>query len=424
MTKGRWEAGPALVLTALVIWDLNDASGPKSVPNASVFLILVAALFGLALAITSRPLRLAPRAPTILVMLCVVAGLAMIPFRPDFVARYVASDIGTLVFFLLAMVVARTFVDALTTERVVVAFVVAYVIIAVLAYIFAAVNIRPAYYWGGRWDPPYFMMLGGLSLFARHAKTLARRLVSTGLLGAMLVLGLTSGNRTQFALGTIFIVLAWASNVLVMWLLTTVAVALAFLQQLGVISVDALTRLFDESRFSLLSGGADDSLMGRFREVNDVWYHVEYLNTPAQTLFGRGAGALWHPITRSLDGVSGDIYYIHIGPAHLGYRFGIFGLALFAYVCWIALSRMRIAVSTERNIGEKFWYLGALGFCLNFLLQNSFNDPPATLAMAVLLAMVAKAGRATRPGPVDASTTTGQAAPLASINWRTNDSSE
>lgn len=389
MQRGR-ESAVVLVLLGLAAWDLNDASGPKAVPSATLFLGIVAACFVGALVLSRRSAQPISRKAEMLVVACLVTGLVMIPFRPDFVARYVASDIGLLVFFLLCMVVASTFLDELTDTRFVAWFVGVYIVIAVVAYVAASVNLRPAYYWGGRWDPPYFMMLGGLSLFARHATTTPRRALSVALLLAMLVLGLTSGNRTQFALGVIFVVLAWASNVAVMYVLGVATVAVVFLQQLGVISVGWLASFFDDSRFSLLSGGADDSLMGRFREVDDIIYHVEHLNTPAQTLLGRGAGALWHPITRSLDGVSGDVYYLHVGPAHLGYRFGILGLALFAYWCWLALSNLRIALEKERSLGEKFWYLGALGFCLNFFLQNSLNDPPATLAMAVLIAITAR----------------------------------
>ena len=374
-----------LALAGLGIWDLNDATGPKAVPQASLFLGIVAALFLVAVVRRLRSRAVLPHAPLFLVGGCFAVGIAMIPFRPDYHPEYVLSDLGTLAFFVLCLVLAALYREELTSHRTVVLFVALYIVIALVAYYAAVTDLRPEYWWNGRWDPPYYMLFGGLALLARYTDSLPKRLVSSSLLVAMLGLALFSGNRTQFALGLVFVALAWASNRVMVFLMSLGFVAFLFLRQIGVITFDPFADLFAESRFALLEGGLDDSLLGRLQEVHDIWYYLTVLNTPEQTIFGRGAGATWHPITRELADAGGEIYYLHTGLAHMSFRFGALGLILFIFWLWVSVANLRIMFDAEATIGERFWCLGALGFSLNFFLQNSLYDPPAVLAMAVLL---------------------------------------
>jgi hypothetical protein len=374
-------------LLGLAVWDLNDATGPQAVPNASLFLAVVAVLFAVAVALRHRSSIVLPSVPVTLIFGCLAVGVAMIPFRVDFAPEYVVSDVGTLLFFLLAMVLAATYLDDLTTERTVYWFVVVYSVIAVVAYVAATIDLRPGYWYGGRWDPPYYMLFGGLALLARYSGKAAGRLVASGLIVVMLGLALQSGNRTQFALGLLFIFLSWASSRPLLYGMLLGAVGFAFLRAVGVIHYDPFTDLFAETRFSLLESGVDDSLAGRFSELSDIWYHITTLDSPAQTLFGRGAGALWQPITRTrvLVDPGGNLYYLHIGFAHMTYRYGLIGLGLFLYWLWVAIANLKRLFDSTSTVGERFWVLGAFGFSLNFFLQNSLYDPPAVVAMAVML---------------------------------------
>lgn len=374
-----------LALIGLLIWDLNDASGPKAVPNASFFLAVVVLIYSVAAFRRLGHQIVLPRVPVILVTACFVVGLVMIPFRPDFYLGYVMRDFGSLVFFLLCLVVAAMYRRELMTRRTVVWFVIGYSVIAVFAYFAAAADLRPDYWWNGRWDPPYYMLFAGLALLARYTSTVAQRVVmSVGLL-VMLNLALLSGNRTQFLLGLVFVALSWASNHAMLYLMVLTSVTYAFCLQIGIFEFNPLAGLLEGSRFALLESGADDSLNGRFSEVHDIWYHLTVLNSPWQTLLGRGAGAVWFPITRYLEGAPAQVYYLHTGFSHMTYRYGLVGLSLFAYWVWVATRHVSIMFRADATIGEKFWYLGAFGFSFNFFLQNSLYDPPAVLAMAVLL---------------------------------------
>ena len=376
-----------LILLALAIWDLNDATAPYSVPDATLFLGIVAAI--LAFAFVSRKQWGAPVPAGLfwMVVACLFVGALMTPLRLDFYAQYVLADAGTMVLFGVSLVVCAKYQDKLFTERTVVWFTAIYCVIAVVAYLSAAFNIRPEYRWHGRWDPPYFMLFAALALLVRFDR---KSLFRFGLYAALLVasagLALYSGNRTQFALGALFVALAWFSDPRAAAMMFMAVVVFFLFQQLGLIDFDPFAELFADTRFSLLEGGVDESLRGRFREVNDVWYHVANLNSPLQKLFGRGFGATWQQITsfareNVIDG-SNTVHYIHIGFVNLGYRYGIFGLALFAYWVWIVASNVGVILSKRASIAERFWYLGAVGFVLNFFVQNSLYDPPAVIAMA------------------------------------------
>lgn len=378
-----------LPLLGLAIWDINDATGPQAVPNATIFLGILSAIFMVAVLHRQSALVYLPRAPVALIFLCVTLGIAMVPLRADFYAQNILSDIGTLLFFLLCMVLAHQYMRELTSTRTVLWFVILYAVIAVVAYYAGIMNLRPAFYYAGRFDPPYFMLLGGLALLIRYSTRGAMRLVATAPLLALFWLALESGNRTQFLLGLLCVFLAWASNRPALFAMVTTAIGYAFLNQIGVFEYNPLAGVLTESRFGLLTGGTDESLTGRFEEVTDIWYHLTTLNSPAQTVFGRGAGAMWEPVRRLRVPVdaNGYIYYLHIGFAHMTYRFGIAGLALFCYWMWAAAKNSGIIFDRESTVGERFWSLGAIGFSLNFFLQNSLYDPPAALAMAILLVM-------------------------------------
>ena len=168
-----------LALAGLGIWDLNDATGPKAVPQASLFLGIVAALFLVAVVRRLRSRAVLPHAPLFLVGGCFAVGIAMIPFRPDYHPEYVLSDLGTLAFFVLCLVLAALYREELTSHRTVVLFVALYIVIALVAYYAAVTDLRPEYWWNGRWDPPYYMLFGGLALLARYTDSLPKRLVSS-----------------------------------------------------------------------------------------------------------------------------------------------------------------------------------------------------------------------------------------------------
>ena len=376
-------AWPALF--AFLIWDTNDATGPKGVPHAGAFLAVVAVFLGLAVLGRRTPRASIPRPVLGLVSVCLVLGLLMIPFRQDFHTFYVAQDLGTLLFFILCLLYASKFEAELMSKRTIIWFTAFYIFISVVAYYSATRDLRPAFAWNGRWDPPYFMLMGGLGLLIREARVWAAKIIGLALMSGLFWLGLESGNRTQFALGVVFVLLAWASSVKTLFAMLASAVGLLLTVQVGLLHANPFAGLFATSRFSLLNTGPDESLQGRLLEVSDIWHHMTVTDSPWQTFLGRGAGATWVPIKRVLEDNTGTAFYIHIGFANLSYRYGVFGFALFVYLVLKSFQCVRTLFFDGAGIGQRFWCLGALGFGLNYFLQDSFYDPPAVMAMAVVL---------------------------------------
>lgn len=393
-----------VVLLALAIWDFNDASGPYSVPDATVFLVIVSSMMALGLLRGGSNWAAIPKVPLFLSGACLIFGTLMTPLRLDFYQQYVLADAGTMVLFVLCLLVASKYYERLFNDRTVLWFTAIYSVIAVFAYIAATLNLRPSYWWHGRWDPPYFMLFGALGLLLRfRRKSAAHAAVYLGLLVAMSGLALYSGNRTQFALGALFVALAWASDLRALCCILFGLILVLLSSALGVVRVDIVGSLFADTRFGLLDGGVDESLLGRLREANDVWYHITSLNSPLQTFFGRGFGATWQQITsyareNVIDG-GRAVHYLHIGLVNLGYRYGVFGAGLFLYWMWVVAANVRILFTTSSTIADRFWYLGGLGFALNFFFQNSLYDPPAVIAMAALLVLVKRRADIRRESP-------------------------
>lgn len=152
-----------LALIGVGIWDLNDATGPKAVPPASLFLGIVAALFLLAVARRHSTKVVLPKTVMLLVGGCFLFGIAMIPLRPDFYAAFIFTDLGALGFFVLCMMVAAAYEGELTSRRTVTWSTRVCTGIAGVARYAAVVNPRPEYRWNGRWDPPFVMLSAALT---------------------------------------------------------------------------------------------------------------------------------------------------------------------------------------------------------------------------------------------------------------------
>lgn len=386
-------ARPAvMVLAALAIWDINDASGPYSVPDATLFLTIVSGILGLALLKGNESWGPVPKVPLFLSCACLLFGALMTPFRLDYYQQYVLADAGTMALFVLCLLISSKYYEKLFSINTVYWFAVIYSLIAVFAYISSSINLRPSYWWHGRWDPPYFMLFGALGLFLRYRRDSGLRVILyVALIAIMSGLALYSGNRTQFALGALFVILAWISDIRVMFSVFVGIVVYLLFYALGFVEFDVLSSVFEDTRFGLLDGGADESLLGRFREASDIWYHFTTLNSPAQSFFGRGFGATWQQITsfareNVIDG-GRTVHYLHIGLVNLGFRYGIFGATLFLYWLWIVVINAKVMFSSKYSLEQRFWYLGGLGFLVNFFFQNSLYDPPAVMAMAALLVM-------------------------------------
>ncbi|WP_338719503.1 hypothetical protein [Devosia sp. XK-2] len=403
--------GPAvLVLAALAVWDINDASGPYSVPDATLFLTIVSVILGIALLKGNETWGSVPKVPLFLSCACLLFGVIMTPFRLDFYQQYVLADAGTMALFVLCLLVSSKYYEKLFNIRTVYWFAIVYSLIAVFAYISAVVNLRPSYWWHGRWDPPYFMLFGALSLLLRYKRdTGFTTFLYIALIVVMSGFALYSGNRTQFALGALFMVLAWISDIRVMFLVFVGVLISLLLYALGFFEFDIISSVFEDTRFGLLDGGADESLLGRFREASDIWYHFTTLNSPAQSFFGRGFGATWQQVSsfareNVIDG-GRTVHYLHIGFVNLGFRYGIFGAVLFLYWAWIVVANAKVMFSAKYALEHRFWYLGGLGFSVNFFFQNSLYDPPAVMAMAALLVMNHRMRISSREKPAELSPT-------------------
>lgn len=309
-------------------------------------------------------------------------------FREDFYPGYVMQDVGTLVFFILCLVVAQRYAAELATYRTLVWFAAGYSLIALFAYAAAELVLRPEYWWNGRWDPPYYPVFGALALLVRYGNSMRHRVVSAVVMLPMFWLAFASGNRTQFLLGVICALIIWGTQVVFTWAAVTVVTMAVLLNSMGLLSFVRLASAVQDSRFSSLQGGADTSLAGRFSETSDVLTRIRYDNAALQTIFGRGHGAVWEPITRRLEGLPSEVFYIHNGPTALGWRYGVIGLVLFAYFGWVAIRAGLLAAGRKATPPEKMWLLGALGFFVNYFFQNSLFDPPAVLAMAVSIRLV------------------------------------
>lgn len=372
------------------LWDLNDASGPKGVPNASVFLFVMALLLG-ASVFRHRPL--VEKMPGIaLLWAMVLVGGVMTALRSDFYPVYIAQDVGTLLFFALCIWYAAHNLDSLITWKTITWFTFAYCLIAVFAYVAASQNIRPEYFWNDRFDPPYYMLFAALAIISRYYPRKSYRILGWAITAPMLWLALQSGNRTQFALALLMLLLVWASRASVMYATVAVIALCAWLMSVGLIDFDFASSPLQQSRFSSL--GSDESLDGRLAEVDDVTYHIFNSDTAAQQVLGRGHGAMWEPITRDYSGGNPyEAFYIHIGPVALAYRYGILGVLFFLYTGWVAARSGWLAIGKGVRPTEKLWLLGSVGFFLNYFFQNSLYDPPAILALAVSLVILRRYDR-------------------------------
>ena len=386
----RGQAVALIPLLGLFVWDLNDGSGPKGVPTATLALFVVGALYGVAV-LRRHSMRVSvPRAPLFLVSAMLVIGTLMIFARDDFFRSGVLQDTGTLAFFILCLYIAQQYAEELMSYRTLVWFTVIYVAIAVFSYYAASLNLRPEFWWRGRWDPPYYPVFGALALLARYGRTFNHRVIAVLVTLPMLWLAFASGNRTQFLLGVICLLIVWGSHVVVMWALATATALVAFLASFGVVSLGSLTSLVQGSRFSSLESGDDVSLSGRFAETSDILQRIKYDDSALQTVFGRGAGAMWEPITRRLDGLPDQVFYLHSGPTALTYRYGVLGVLIFVYFGWIAVRAGMLAVGSKATPPEKLWLLGGVGFFVNYFFQNSMFDPPAVLAMAATILLISR----------------------------------
>ncbi|MDB2409808.1 hypothetical protein N9W57_04200 [Pseudomonadales bacterium] len=376
----------------MFIWDLNDATAPYSVPNAPIFFIALTFILTYAFLKQSKMEGLAFEAKIMLWLLvsCAFCGVLMTPLRDDFYLKYFLSDAGVMFFFGIAFLACAGNRQKLESENTIKYIAILYSVFALIAYLSAAFNLRPEYWWHGRWDPPYCLLFAYLGLKIRLSHNMTTTIFYSILSAPALILSFSSGNRTQFFLALIFIAAPWANKFKFYAMLIFLIVTFyAFI--IGGGGIGWVRVLIENSRFGLLRLDGDASLLGRFNELRDIWVHMVQLGNEWQLILGRGFGATWQQLT----GISQEniidngptIHYIHMGFVNLSYRYGIFGLALFSYFTWLIVRNVGVLYSTSTCFPLKFWYLSAVGFVVNFFVQNSMYDPPAVIGIAAFVTL-------------------------------------
>ena len=265
-----------------------------------------------------------------------------------------------------------------------------------LAPVAAKLNLLPQYWWGGRYDPPHYVVI---SLFLSGVLFLrgSMRVAAGFLLALTIPLVLYSGTRSAFA-GLAIII---GITPLIFLDLKGKLSSLFFLS-LGAIGILFMTQSVDVSGIravSISDGLRDESLRARFNEASDIFRDTSENGDFIQLLIGHGPGATWEmydtkaAVTR--DVFEGNrVHYAHIGPVSIFYRFGLIGMILAIIPIYLVAyaSILFVRIKGELSEGDKFkasfLYSSALLFSFNWLFRSSLYDFTAVLFFSMFIILI------------------------------------
>lgn len=328
------------------------------------------------------------------VLWVVVFGLIAVAANDSSSARYVLGDLS----FMLLLAACTIYFGKLAPQanlktQLAVTLVVLFVL-ALLAPVFARLNLFPELARSNyRYDAPAtFLITVCLVLLFSHARTLWRKIFILLVLTVLVGLTFYSGWRI-YLIRDFVIILAGVVLVARRKILLLPAGVLAAMLPIAfsgaIVEVLLSTRFSDFVYFEL-----DRSSVGRLLEVKDIFREFAFAESPLRYIFGFGHGAtfsVFHTVAEvNAVGSGGEVHHVHIGPAMMYFRYGLFGLALYLYL-WVLVARCLAShFAMTRNFPIDFWgaavTLSAFGVLVLSLAVNVFNSVLQILILSLLLA--------------------------------------
>lgn len=247
--------------------------------------------------------------------------------------------------------------------------------------------------------PPHMFLMAATWAGVAMVHDGRARSLLIGLLVLELLLSYYSGQRTNVVLWVVF-------GLIVFVLRSTIrqkALALLGVMAIGVVLLGAATdvprqlarevgaSVIADTRFLQLQDGPDESLLGRYLEVRDVWLNMTHDWDTGDWILGVGHGAtfrpfFWYP-ERNMK--NGRTHNIHFGPMLVFYRYGVVGLGVFlAFAVYVGVRLMRSGGRHKRD-PDGWWDLtvdvACVGGILTFLLFNALQDPVIAFTIAAFL---------------------------------------
>lgn len=399
----------SLLFIAITIWEICDALAPKGVAYAAPAFSVCAALTLLAVCVQALGMSNSKtRAPKeLFLLLFVMFTTSLIASTFNVVAASPISNrhllVDILIFPLILIIVVSLpagFVAQLKIRDMFLLFAGSF-FAALLAPIAENYQLLPQYLWAGRFDAPSYIAASIVSTYVVFGNRLVARFFSLLIYATFLSLALEGGSRT----GLILVVFPLFAAIF----LRAVALksykgqAFIMLTSFGVIAITftlllSLTGDASQRALQLSEISADNSLLARLYEANDV-LNIYIQGSPMQLIFGFGPGSLWQAsltdtTAATRDVIAGRVYYIHIGPVALLYRYGIFGLLFFAAFIKTAYKLFR---TIKSNCGQGNGYdlaaitvlIALIGVLLNWTLRSSLNDFSALVLSALAFSTLA-----------------------------------
>lgn len=260
----------------------------------------------------------------------------------------------------------------------------------------AAVEARLIGMLGARHAAPSVLLIAGVWYYALEAQSRRMRILTWPLVGLVGILAYSSGYRTHlilWALAPVVIIVIFRGG---RGVFKSAILALVVWVGLGLagVEIDPLDN-FNDSRFdAILAGRPDESLESRVAELRDVELTAEREWLPGQQLVGYGFGATYQPHYSFIEanvGDNGRVHSVHIGPALVLFRFGLFGLIIVAsliVLTWRTLRDVRHHRTGTYNRGQ----VGVLALAVTlyageFLVLNPTVQPVFAFSLGGLLAV-------------------------------------
>lgn len=247
-----------------------------------------------------------------------------------------------------------------------------------------------------RFEPPATLLTAIVWTAILQANRAPRRLALVGVAIALLVLASMSGQRTALVvwLGCAGFV-CWRLLQSTAMRVLAVAAGAVILAAVGATTMreQALGLLAGHRMESLARGEQDESLLSRVQEASDVLATFSREGSTLTYLTGFGHGATYRPeasfLARNVT-AEGRVHNVHIGPLMIFFRYGLIGLAAYAWLLFVII-RVLLggrAATRRRDSPVTAFALASGGYLLEGLMFNVWVDPMFSFALAGLMASV------------------------------------
>ena len=262
--------------------------------------------------------------------------------------------------------------------------------------------VAPIFSVNNRFEPPSILLPIFVSILFYSTSTF-KALVFFPCLVSLAILSFISGQRTSFLLciisfAVITFIYVYNANIrkifMTVFLISLLCLSLVsfdvFLSDSYLVSPTAnqfLSETYEGSRFNKLRH-EDASLETRINEAKDVlrssssWSFFQYI-------YGKGHGAVFKPYNSFIPSnttENHDTHHIHIGIVLMFYRYGIIGVLILLFLCYLVIRRLSLikGIIYDLPSGESvnqsmnapiFFSVSLLIYLINFMFRNILVDP-------------------------------------------------